>query len=613
MTESVLAAREEMGGRELPAGVVRVFGDLRGRTDGDVLALCYRDDGTLVSVEDGGILRCWDSEQGRQLEATDLGEMESCWAFDPDGRLLASGSSTLSLWESVTGTLIGRLGDLPWIGCLLFNGDGSMIATGHDDGSVRVWDVASGKTIRTFREHSAEVCALAFGPQSQQLASASEDRTVILWDLDVSTSVRTLEGHTDRIDAIAWSPDGKTIASAGWDTSVRLWSPESGQLTALLNGQGECVHAVRFGPEPHQMVSGDSDCVVRLWEYSKLAVAAEFRGHKGAVRHLALRPDGRQIATGGSDRAIHWWDLNRQRSVVGDAAPQSEVRSMVLSPKGRVTTVHLEGCLGCWDFENGHQQNVLPSATAYVAVAASPKGQWATGELDGTIRIWDSLDATPRCQWIAHETAASVLAFDHVGNCLASSAGNDGMVKLWNPDTGASLGVIPSATRDCTIETLAFFPDRPWLAASGIDWLGREHSEGVVAVWDVERQQLIRTFDAGASRVAISADGSLVAAVTTFDSIMIWKTDDGELITEIAGLELAVHSIAFDPSGQHLAFGGDDGGLRICETSNWNVIATFDLETSLKDLAFTPDGQHILTGNGNSTAYLVEIGNLSAP
>lgn len=605
---------ERLGGRELPIAVRKVLGDLRGRVDGDVLALGYADNNTVLSIEEGGVLRKWDPQTGRQTETFALSELESCWAFSPNGKLLVSGGHTLSMWNAATGNLLGRRSDIPWLTTIAFSPDGRFIATGHDDHAVRLWNSANGKLIRTLSGHDAEVCALAFNADGGKLASAGEDRLVILWDVEAGEMARTLLGHTDRIDAVAWSPDGERLASAGWDTSVRIWDPETGELLGMLNGQGECVHAIAFAPGGDVLISGDSDFVVRFWDYRNLKELAQLQRHQGVVRQIAFRKDGLQIATGGADRSIQFWNLDASgcnaTPLIDEPGPQSQVQAVALSADGLLATLHSEGRLSLWDFESFELQQAIGTRPTVVSIAAGPPGNWAAGSFDGSISLGSVFAKQTIKRWSAHEASARLLAFKPDGAQLATSAGIDGTVKLWSSETGEPLFIIPQAAKHCTVEAIAFHPTEGVLAVAGIDWAGSSDSEGIVALWNLATHKLDRVLDGGASRIAFSADGKFLAAVSTFRSIFIWDVDAGVMIQELTGLEMTTNAIAFDPAGRYLASGSDDCGLRVWDVNNWHLLATFDLETPVKDLAFGPDGHFIITGNGNSTCYVVELGTL---
>lgn len=612
MAETVVSEQMEPGSaRDLPGAVSQVYGDLRGRLDGDLLAVCAAADGYVWSVEEGGVLRCWDSENGRQIDAVPLSEVESCWAFSPDGRLLASGSNGIAIWDVPTATLLARLAEPSWMVTLAFSPDGRTVASGHDDNAVRLWDFDSGKLLHTLRGHSDEVCALSFSADGKRLATAGEDLLVFLWDVASGKRVQELAGHTDRVDAIAWSPTGHRIASAGWDTSVRVWDPAKGELLSMLNGQGECVHSVAFLPDGQSLICGDSDCVVRVWEYEKLKIRFEMKRHEGAVKHLALRADGTMAASGGTDRSLQFWNLKTGKANFDNQGSLFPVAAIAVSVKGELAALHADERLSRWTIQKAKQKPFPKDPANVAAIAVSSLGRWGIGRVDGTIDLVGPQANAKTLSWKAHERDARLLAFSKDGKSLASSAGSDGTVKLWNVADGEPFLIIPEATHRGTVEAIAFHPGQPILAAAGINWMGGKEADGCIALWDYEKRSLVRTIEGGASRVAFSPDGRLLASVSLYETVLVWNVQSGQLLRELAGRDDSANAVAFDPQGRFLASGSDDCGLRIWDARDWSLLCAFDLETCVKDLCFTPDGNAVLTGNGNTTCYLVDVENLS--
>ena len=208
------------------------------------------------------------SAAGGNSPGTRLGVPATLWAFSPGARLAAAGSDELSLWDVATGESFATWPSPSWLTAVAFPTAGTLLATGHDDASVRLWDTSHGEVARVFLGHSGSVSALAFSPDGKRMASAGEDREVHVWDVATGELLGTLFGHTDRIPALAWHPSGTRLISAGWDTTARVWNLATYEPEILLNSHAAQVQAVAFTPDGSRLACarfGLHDPSLGLW------------------------------------------------------------------------------------------------------------------------------------------------------------------------------------------------------------------------------------------------------------------------------------------------------------------------------------------------------------
>src|SRR5262249_41630168 len=216
-------------------------------------------------------------------------------AFSPDTRTLASGSydGTVKLWEVATGRERGTLkGHEGAVYSVAFAPDGHTIASGSFDATVRLWNLKTSTLSATLRGHTGFVWSVAFAPNGKRLASGSgiwrekpggksgsEDGygegDVKVWDLSTRKHTFSQTFSTGRVLSVALAADGRTLAVCGPDATVRLWDSATGKPHATLKGHTAKVCGVAFAASGKMLASGSKDTTIRLWEVPPLEKAGQ--------------------------------------------------------------------------------------------------------------------------------------------------------------------------------------------------------------------------------------------------------------------------------------------------------------------------------------------------
>ena len=621
----------------------RIFGARPFHTDGELLALRFAPDGSLWSVEEPGVLRHWNLNERRQTAWHELADPAAVWCFSASAHYLAAGSDEVCLWESSKGELRACWPQASWVTALAFQPGGLLLASGHDDGIVRLWDYAGGRLAYELRgpispsqsrsgepsrtkpvplgsrhlpESESAVSALAFSLDGRKLAVAAEDRSISLWDVTSGELLGRLLGHTDRIPALAWHPDGRRLVSAGWDATARVWDATACLPLILLNSHEGQVQALAFAPDGRRLACADSASAVHLWDMEAYRTLMVRRDHVQEVRCLAFSPDGQSLASGGAGRVIHVWDA-RTESTGQDAVDPLLARTcLTVGGDGRrLASLGTGTPLRVWDTATGEPMLELEDAPLLRAFAASPDDRWFAGSLarpEGsesdrtTLALWRANDGRRERGLDGQAAPITVLAFNPDSTLLATAGLRSSDVWLWTIPEGKPL-LLPEVVAGCSVEALAFHPHDRLLAVGGIDWLAARGAEGRLVLWDLAARKSVAVLPGGTSSLAFHPSGRYLATASLTQSIVVWDVEARQQAAEMIGHLDAVTCVAYSPDGRYLASGSDDRTLRLWDADTGKPCGLMELDTQIKALAFAPDGRSLFTGNGTTSCYQMEV------
>jgi F-box/WD-40 domain protein MET30 len=312
-----------------------------------------------------------------------------------------------------------------------------IVITGSFDKTVRVWDLETGKPLRTLTGHSRCVRALQF--DDAKLVTGAMDNTLKIWNYQTGQCIRTLEGHTGGILSLHF--DSRTMASGSTDHTIRVWNFEVGECCTLL-GHTEWVNSVRICHEGTMLVSSSDDATIRLWDLQNRSCTRVYRGHVGQVQMALPSPHGfmHRLDTFGSPTEQQQQPQNTQ---------SLSSSSLSLSYSSANSSSSSQQRPGCALLTNTNtNRNVIDNATApnnvqpfsQTTTNSSPEASDApiivSSSLDNTIKIWDI--ATGKClrTLFGHVQGIWGLAYDKL---RIVSGSHDKTLRVWDTESGRCL------------------------------------------------------------------------------------------------------------------------------------------------------------------------------
>jgi serine/threonine protein kinase len=280
--------------------------------------------------------------------------------WSPDGSRVASGSldGTVQLWDAATGKIVMTYGSLAAtqpVKTIAWSSDGMYLAAGNGNGTVRVWNVTTQQEVlpQAYSGHTSAVRSVAWQPNGTLLASASQDGTVQVWNGLTGQRISSYSGHSGWwVLSVAWSPDGKYVASGGTDKTVRLSDALTGQqVFSTYTGHTDEVWSVAWSPHGDLIASASQDGTVQVWNASTEQQISSYTVASNPKRaeSVAWSPDGTFIAAGSDDGTVQIWNITTQQLVLTYHQQSKTIWSVAWSPDGkRIASASADGTVKVW-------------------------------------------------------------------------------------------------------------------------------------------------------------------------------------------------------------------------------------------------------------------------
>jgi len=411
--------------------------------------------------------------------------------------------NNITIFNALTGSQIAVLsGHTQHVISVAFSSDGTLLVSGSDDKTIKLWDVQTGGVVKTFHGHTDTILSVSISVTNTMIASGSRDETIHLWNIGTGECL-VIKAHNDRVTTVTFSPvNPQLLLSASRDGTVQEWDIDGNQICSPIPGSH-----VAFSPDGTQFVSS-KESAVTIWNTDSGEAVAEFHLANVYFRYCCFSPDGKLIACA-SGHTIYLWDIT---------GPDPHLIKTLVGHTDEITSL------------------IFPSLTLISASEDNSIKFWEIGA-SSTNPVGPHTESTPLTS--APIRVVSLQAKDG----LAFSVDSAGVVKTWSIMTGLCKESFETQAKDIETGDIQLIGGR--LVIVGCK--GSSDQGWKVYVWDAEKGDLQRidgtTYQPRGLR--ISGDGSNVLYVDNCD-IQAWSIQTGVPVGE-ASLGSELYPYLLDP------------------------------------------------------------------
>jgi WD40 repeat protein len=541
-------------------------------------------------------------------------------------------------WVSAANEILGQpiakhvlVGHTDSVDALAFSPGAEHIYSGSADGTVRRWDLATGRS-EVIILHESDVTDLALDPRGERVVTSSTDHTVRVWSPDGEP--RVLAEHTDAVSTVAFSPDGRLVATSSADGSAKLIEIDSGRAR-IIDKQHGVLNKALFDARGERLLTVGYDMVARVWRVSDGQLLYELRGHEAPIFLGRFLPNDR-VVTGSDDGTVRVWSLQEGTSAIlmrhGGAVSALDVHDervlaawedgslMVGGPDGRVHELppHTHNVYAASFDPSGARVLTASFDNTARSIAADGRGvpivfrgnraslyrhavdasgRWyATGCYDGMIRIWDLAAPTLEMTLRGHTKGVYDVELDPKGERLAT-VGREGELRLWDARDGRALATFAGGNE--SLNATAFDPEGKRLATAT--------RTGVVELWDIETKSMhaLRGHESPVWDVAFDPHGQLLASASFDRTARVWDAFTGAERFVLRGHQDIVIGVEFEPGGKRLLTYSHDATIRLWRLSDGSLDTILSGHTAkIWMVTRSPDGHTLASASDDHTARI---------
>ena len=501
-----------------------------------------------------------------------------------------------------------QLGHSGQVTSVAFSPDGKMILSGSFDQTIKLWDAATGREIRTFNGHLSTVQAVAFSPDGKQIISGSYDSTIKLWDIVTGTEIKTFLGHTAGVFSVAFSPDGKQIISGSESNqnNLKLWDVDSGQEIRTFSGHIYGVYSAKFSTDGKHIISGSQDNNIILWDVASGEKIREFSGHTNRVNSVSFSLDGKKILSGSYDGSIKLWEVTSGQVINTFIGNLGSVSLVSFSPDEKfILFCSMSSVFRLLDAMDGQVINTFRGRGGAGSGCFSPDGKQILTANQRAIVLWDVTSFDEIKYFSGNISSVNSISISSDGKYIISGS-DDNAIKLWDITNGYIIRLFLGHKK--RILSVCFSPNNKYIISGSGGTLNSPH-DNVVKLWDIETGLEIKSFlehQSSVTSVSFSPNGKyIISGSGSFNDspdniIKLWDKETGLKIKSFSGHKGYIHTVSFSPDGKQVLSGSSDGTMKLWNVETGEEIKTFFWNNNIiTSASFSSDGKQVISSSAN--------------
>ncbi|WP_392533665.1 AAA-like domain-containing protein [Nostoc sp. C117] len=513
-------------------------------------------------------------------------------SFSHDGKIIASGSDdgTIKLWHQ-NGTAIATLsGHKDKVKSISFSADSKIIVSASQDGTIQLWN-RDGTLIKTLSEDKIWLVS-AILISDNTLLSISKDGTIKFWQLH-ATLIKSISLKSNAITSANISPNGQVIAVGNEEGNIELYKIDGTFINKFVGHEG-WVTSISFSPDGENITTGSDDKTIKLWKKDGTLIRT-FKGHTGRINTVSFSHDGKMIASGSSDKTVKIWQLDGTviHTLVGHS---DSVASVSWNQDDKIIASGSEDGIGkLWKLNADMMTTLTGHKGGITSLNFSRNGKIiGSGGEDGTVKLWQQ-NGTLIANLTGHQGWVNSISFSPNSKTIA--VGTDQVIaKIWQQDGT----LIHPLTEYKGVASVSYSPNQE-VIAFGTD-------KGTIKLLKSDGT-LIKTFGEHKNWVTsinFSHDGKIIASGGDDEddgSIKLWHSD-GTLITTLTRHRKGINSISFSPDDKIIASGSTDQTIKLWQLDGTLITTLIGHKGSVTSVSFSPDGEIIASSSEDQTIKL---------